>query len=500
MTVALPDLDTLLQERLDGHFGSELFIEAAQTGDQISASDLKAIRQWTRGEIPAEDLYVFPVLAIDTAPTRNMVIYSEDTQRKSVNKWKGITFLFNDKGTAPLFSGGADHTLQAASQYARIFKSKLVKTPKGTIGTLVWVYTVKGISEDVDAFIKKIDAGILREVSIHVQASGVQCSICKAPFAECKEAHYPGDTYNGKVCYMETVGACTPLELSAVACPGSLAAHVMPDDEVDDYQVLSLREALGGADAALQFIQEQIVKTEDQSPEVEGAELVENAPNAESAELEEGKNKPKNDPPEDDAEDEEAADDDADDEQPKNGKKGSKQSLGSLFTGDCPACGRGEHAEAAPRADSDVIAEIRTEAATRVGAIMEAHTNKVSELQTLAEAHKEKADERDAMFNDIVAETVETAIRKGVKEDSAREDYTQELAALSYAAVKQIRETLAVVSEKTVTPVKRLEETIQQRFKQNFGGTQASTESGGRTSISTPRKPRLVSPIGPQSK
>ena len=217
--------------------------EVAKSGREIPAADLSGIGKWTRSEIDPSKILTFPVLAIDTKPTRNNVQYSAESQKASIKKWVGTTFLFNSAGTNPAF-GSADHTLQAASQVARIYKAQLVETPAGETGTLVWVYTVRGASEQVDEFINKIESGILREVSIHVQVEGVNCSICGCSIYDCEKAHIPGVKYGKETCVLQTVGPLTPLELSSVACPGSVNAHVMRDDDSTAYKALPLREAL----------------------------------------------------------------------------------------------------------------------------------------------------------------------------------------------------------------------------------------------------------------
>jgi len=166
-----------------------LFAEASKSGAKLSADDVKSInRRWTRDNIEADRLVSFPVLAIDTAPTRNGIVYSAESQKASVKAWVGKTFLFNS-------TGGADHSLQASSQVGRIFKSQIVTTAQGETGTLVWAYSVRGVSQQTDEFIGKIESGILREVSLHVLVEGVTCSICNVPAQDCEKAHQPGAKY-----------------------------------------------------------------------------------------------------------------------------------------------------------------------------------------------------------------------------------------------------------------------------------------------------------------
>ena len=227
--------------KIDANIAASVFEHASREGTAIASDDMRAIKRWTRDDISAERFFVFPVLAIDTKPTRNHVQYSAESQKASVKSWVGKTFLFNENGTNPSM-GGADHALQAASQVGRIYKAQLVKTAQGETGTLVWVYSVRGVSDGVDAFIAKIESGILREVSIHVMVEQVDCSICGVAIQKCEKGHVPGEKYGNETCVLITQGPLEPLELSSVACPGSVNAHVLGDD--DAAKLLHLREAL----------------------------------------------------------------------------------------------------------------------------------------------------------------------------------------------------------------------------------------------------------------
>ncbi|MHB8590783.1 MAG: hypothetical protein ACYDBO_02210 [Vulcanimicrobiaceae bacterium] len=481
--------------------GAEVFAEAAQTGESIPKPDLKAIRKFTRTDVPPEDLYVFPVLAIDDQPTRNMVIYSAESQKLSLRKWVGIPFLFNSTGNSDFF-GGADHRLAASSQYARIFKSALVETPQGHTGTLVWVYTARNVDQQVDSFINKLDVGILREVSIHVvptPVTGINCSICKVPFSDekCQEKnHYPGTKYDGKMCYMETAGAYTPLELSSVACPGSIIAHVMDDSEVASMAKLKLSEALhtsfalGETDMSTTAIktaeelaadQAETQRVADETAAAETARLA-----AEAAEAA----KTQADPPEDEAKDDDGGSGDT---------KAKKQSF-VIFEGACVACGRdGKPVTAEQKTVDEEVTAIREAATTQVTAIAEAAQTKVTAAEAARDAAIARAEQFDAIFTDFVAETADLAIAKGIKEAAQREGYTQELSALSYSAVKVVRETLAASASKPEEKRKQLVESMKDRHSKNASTTQTTTTADGKTASTSERKLFSNKNLGPNS-
>src|SRR6266567_1081367 len=264
----MPDIQTKLQETIKSLqesgdlIGSTILAEESASGQKIPSSHLNKIRKWIREDIDVKRIHTFPFIMIDTAPTRNLVIYTAKTQKKSLNGWFGRTVLFNSTGVGNVgLLGQADHYLQASSQVARIYDAKMVKTPDGEIGTLGWVFAVEGVDPVIDSFINKLNAGVLREVSIHVAvAEGIFCSIDEKQFASWSDDkteenekiicfdHQPGNKYGKQICYMSTGDhRVEPLELSVVACPGSINARVLKPDEVEDYTMTSLSEALGGS-------------------------------------------------------------------------------------------------------------------------------------------------------------------------------------------------------------------------------------------------------------
>lgn len=510
--MALAILD--LKEVLNASVGADVLLESAADGKSLSSSDLKAVRKWTQEDIAPERIFTFPVLAIDTAPTRNMVQYSAESQKASVKAWIGKTFLFNSNGQADTGSG-ADHRLAAASQVARIYRSQLVKTPAGETGTLVWVYTVRGVSESIDEFIAKIEAGILREVSIHVMVQSVDCSICGKSMQDCEAGHMPGMKYGRELCVMVTNGPLEPIELSSVACPGSVNAHVMNDSAVADYSVLSLREALGGNASALQTIarlteknmltQEELAEAarvkseEDEAAKVKTEE--DEAAKVKAEEDEAAKAKTE----EDEALKNAAGDPPENTEAAKCAKCGkedcecddSAESVKSkhfLFEGACPACGRdGAHAEAVKTVE-DATKELREEMQSQVTAIVEVANTKIAAAETLAAANAETVKQFDAIVKSIRKETVNLAITNGVKAETERVLYTEELDALNYTAVKALHEALSATKPVNVRveAVRQITESSQDRARREFGETVIVTENGA-TKTRSQARPRFAS-------
>ena len=497
--------------------GSAVFLESSATGDDIPAAHKTKILKWMRQE--PEDwssVHTFPVLMIDTAPTRNAVLYTAESQKKTIKKWPGTTFLFNAHAANPAF-GNADHTLQAASQMARIYDARLVKTPTGEIGTLGWFYSVEGIDQHVDGFIGKLEAGILREVSIHVQVpEGVICSICNDTFDKCndnaKQWHYPGEKYGSKNCYMSTgTGALTPLELSSVACPGSVNAHVMADDDVDNYPVTTLREALGGSREAIDTIRnQQEIIVDKAAARQKLAELAaaagvslkeavandENKELAESAAFEEAE-----------LEVVEASDCEKCGHAAHEGSECSaceaaknaadppeEEEAVHLFDGDCPACGRSK--EVAPvanaEADSAKIVKIRTEFQTAVQAVVDAAKEKAeATAAALASADEVKA-ERDALFSDLVEQTVTLAIERGVKPESERDACRESFSALSSQAVRELRTSYKMIEAPAAKTAAKLVENMTERAQRLLGATVVVETADGKKTTQPATRARFA--------
>lgn len=487
--------------------GGAIYTEAAGAGVGVSDDHLALINEWTRNPVNREQVYTFPALAIDEQTTRNYVRYTAASQRASVARWVGIPFLFNeDSQWASLFDG-SDHSLKASSQMGRIYKADLVKTPQGFIGTLVHVYTVKGVDEKIDSFIGRLDSGLLKEVSIHVMVpEGAKCSICKQMYP-CKEGHEIAQDYDGKTCFVETVGAFVPLELSSVACPGSVAAHVMADEDASNYKVIALREALGGSRSLLErnmdhkaescteaackedACKERLAKAHTESCTDEkceealckekrsqhSTEKCENKECKEEACVE--KRKAAADPPEDEKE--------------RLRRENAAKKPALFSESDCPACGRGpaSSTENAPTSFEEAIAPIRTDFQERVTQIVTAAESKVAAAVTERDACKERADQFDAMLADYVETTAQLAVERGTKEASEVDAYREELTKLGYAGVKAVREALKAAPAVTrEVKTERLIERAADRFKRLGSTTQVTSENG---QVKTYARPRL---------
>lgn len=535
------------------HISSSVLLEDAQSGKSIPASHLNKIQKWTRTEIDPERIHTFPVLMIDTAPTRNMVLYTEKSQRKSVKGWIGKTFLFNYNGAGNMgWFGQADHSLQAASQMARIYDAKIVKTPGGEIGTLGWFYSVKGIDETVDGFIEKLEAGILREVSIHVSVpDGAVCSIDNKRFQSWHDEkneetektvcfdHVPGEKYGKQTCYLSTgEGKLEPLELSAVACPGSINAHVMKDEDVENYSTVSLREALGGSQHIRESIMSQIAKSAQESLDAlnkineiakqAGITLAEKKKDEEenkencskcghegcegkcsecgACSKEEKKDKEKKDEEESKSskskkDEEEKNDNDKDDEKEKKGEKEADPPEGDddtkkskknkkdeeesvhLFSEDCPVCGSKK--ESNTETESQKIQKMKEGFKEQVKIVVETAREQIQK----SAQYKEKAERFDTLFASYCADVAHLAVEAGMKKSHECDKYIEDLQNLSFTAVQEIKKALVLpkkVQEKEEQK-QSLVKSMEERAKEILCETKVEETKDGKKIVSNNR-------------
>lgn len=483
-------IERALQEVRDGRADGSILTEETRN---LAKAEISAIRKYTRSDFDEAAIYTFPCLAIDTTPTRNGVIYSKESQKATCKKWIGIPFLFNAEAQgAGIFANGQDHTVQAASQYARIYKAQLVETGGGNVGTLVWVYTFPDISPSVREFVNKVDTGILREVSIHVMAkNGVVCSICDKQFGEDDHTHMPGEKYGKQTCYMKTVGELDPIELSSVACPGSVVAHIMDNSEVSDYKLLSLREALRGSHSSIEAHMSETVTEDENTPLAESTPVVITEACDDDKEGKEKKAKKGDDP--DDSENKE--DEDESGAANNTGKKAAKQSF-SLFENKeaCPVCNRTEaapeNAEITDEVKDKVLAEYRSDVESRILKITEAAKVAVDKADERAVIAEQTSADASALLEFFADETVELAIGKGLKESTERDAYKEELRSIGFRGIKALREAYQNAPSKTEDARRRLEESAKANFQRaDSTRTDSKTNNGAVGGFTAPIAP-----------
>lgn len=207
--------------------------KAASTASVPDAADMEAINHYTRTPLHPEDVYVFSVRACDDRPDRDGERFTSECL----------------DALAPLYLGKpmiCDHAWRAANQVARIYRAEVVKD--GTAAVLrLDVYMPR--NAETQPVIDKIEAGILKEVSVGCSIAKATCSICGQPYSSCP--HERGRAYDGKTCIVELSEPTDAYEVSFVAVPAQPAAGVYKSADPSKSQMSTL--SLDGAKRRLRL-------------------------------------------------------------------------------------------------------------------------------------------------------------------------------------------------------------------------------------------------------
>ena len=191
------------------------YIEKGYTPVQ---DDFDKIRQFTRTDFSEEELYIFSVLLCSNDVDR-------DYEKFSVDALYELGELFVGK------TGIKDHSMKSSDQTARIFETWVEKVDgrKTADGEEYYALRAKAYmvrNDENKAFIKEIEAGIKKEVSVSCAMNSSVCSICgkSKKSGECN--HINGRTYGNKQCFSILSDAADAYEWSFVAVPAQRDAGV----------------------------------------------------------------------------------------------------------------------------------------------------------------------------------------------------------------------------------------------------------------------------------
>ncbi len=181
----------------------------AVSSGQPTAVQLEAINAQAKGNLTAEQVYVFSLRLCDDQVDR-------DYERFETAALPGLAKLFIGK------TGIVDHRWSSDNQVARIFQTQVVQ--EGDVSYIkAWAYIRRG--SNADEIIADIEAGIKKEVSVGCAMGRSVCSVCGGEYGTC--GHQKGESYDGQVC---CVILCEPMdayEFSFVAVPAQREAGVI---------------------------------------------------------------------------------------------------------------------------------------------------------------------------------------------------------------------------------------------------------------------------------
>lgn len=180
---------------------------------------MQEINQFTRKELTANEVYVFPISLCNNDIDR-------DTEQFTVETLHGLSSLFLGK------TGISDHNPTANNQCCRIFRTAVEAVPgkKNKLGEDFYSLNAMAYirrSPQSESLISDIDAGIKKEVSVGCSVARNVCSICgKDYYHDVECAHYKEKEYDGKTCYVKLENPVDAYEFSFVAIPAQPEAGI----------------------------------------------------------------------------------------------------------------------------------------------------------------------------------------------------------------------------------------------------------------------------------
>lgn len=187
--------------------------------ESISSEDsLALINQYTRRDLSADEIYIFPISLCNNDIDRDYEKFTLESLNSLAPLMVGKTIVL-------------DHSWSARNQSARIFKTRVEKIEGKTTKDgedfyhlTALAYTTK--SEANNDFILNIDAGILKEVSVGVGVQKHTCSICGSEYYSDDCPHYKGDIYDEHEMFVKLEEIHDAYEVSFVAVPAQPEAGV----------------------------------------------------------------------------------------------------------------------------------------------------------------------------------------------------------------------------------------------------------------------------------
>ena len=193
----------------------------------LKEGELELINQYTRQELNEDEVYAFSIVLCDNEIDRDSERFSVQSLQKLSELFVGVTGLY-------------DHEVKSENQSARIFSCKVENTGGETSDGLPYVrltaraYTPK--NDFTMPFIKAVESGMKKEVSVSCSVRHRVCSICSEDIGVC--GHIKGRSYDGRNCFATLEEPTDAYEWSFVAVPAQKSAGVIKSyrkkgDEMD---------------------------------------------------------------------------------------------------------------------------------------------------------------------------------------------------------------------------------------------------------------------------
>ncbi len=231
---------------------------------EISASeeDLALINRFSKKKLTADEVYIFSVVLCDNDIDRDFEQFTPETLKKFETLFVGKTGIF-------------DHSMKGRDQIARTFSCSLEETGElNSIGEPYIRLTAKAYmprTPETEELINRLEAGILKEVSVGCSVAKEICSICGADrrrdFCGHKKGEFYGEGLKKLQCHSKLQDPTDAYEWSFVAVPSQRRAGVIkafsPQEEgVENLNVKDIIKSLGESEITLSSAEAQALKTE----------------------------------------------------------------------------------------------------------------------------------------------------------------------------------------------------------------------------------------------
>ncbi len=209
----------------------------------VSAEDLELINKYSRKTLTAEDVYVFSVVLCDNDVDRDFEQFTPETLKAFETMFVGKT-------------GIMDHSMRSDNQIARTYHCEVQQTGElNSIGEPYHRLTAKAYmprTSKTQELIERLEAGILKEVSVGCSVAREICSICGADRRREHCGHKKGEYYSDGIkniqCHARLEEPSDAYEWSFVAVPAQRRAGVIKSyrDNKEGMENLTAKEIIKG--------------------------------------------------------------------------------------------------------------------------------------------------------------------------------------------------------------------------------------------------------------
>lgn len=180
----------------------------------LSDEDLELINKQSLKKLDKTEIFTFSVILCDNEIDRDFERFSDESLIELQKLFVGKTGILN-------------HSNRSEDQTCRTYKTELI-TDESRVTSYgeaykylkAWCYTVR--SQKNADFIKDIESGIKKEVSVSCNFAEKVCSVCGESVCNHRSGKYYGDT----LCYKTLEGVTDAYEWSFVAVPAQRGAGV----------------------------------------------------------------------------------------------------------------------------------------------------------------------------------------------------------------------------------------------------------------------------------